>query len=289
MLSRSDRSSPHSAQLGEKESLSAGSGALLEVRNLGKRMRSREGRALEVLRDLSFDVREREVVSVVGPSGVGKTTLMRLIAGLMPQSSGNVRFMGAAVSDVPTSVSMVFQDYHKSLFPWLTVEKNARMGARALPKESAKAAVEYALSRVGIKGFGKHYPWELSGGMQQRVALARAMVSDPKLLLMDEPFASVDALTRSHLEDVLLDLWEAGEFACVLVTHDVGEAVYLSDRIVVLSARPAHVLAEVDVDLPRPRHQRDTRLLPRFAELQAEVLDYVSHAGKIVMGGRAEG
>lgn len=258
--------------------------ALLDVDRLCKRFQTREGTWLEVTRDLSFSLAPREFLGIVGPSGAGKTTLLRTISGLSAPSGGEVRYQGAPVSDVPSSVSIVFQEYNKSLFPWFSVRKNVAIGARTLGKGEAAERVDAALAQVGLSEFASVYPWELSGGMQQRVALARAMVSDPRLLLMDEPFASVDALTRSHLEDVVLQLWEQSNFGCLLVTHDVSEAVYLCDRVLVLSARPSAILAEIVIDLPRPRSQQATRLLPRFAELQAGVLERVEHAGRSAVG-----
>lgn len=258
--------------------------ALLEVDHVCKWLETRDGLSLEVTRDLSFSVAPGELVSIVGPSGAGKTTLLRAISGLSAPTSGTVRFEGSPVTDVPASVSIVFQEYNKSLFPWQSVRKNVAMGTRSLPKDVAAKRVGSALARVGLAAFANLYPWELSGGMQQRVALARAMVSDPRLLLMDEPFASVDALTRAHLEDVVLELWRQSHFGCLLVTHDVAEAVYLSDRVLVLSARPSSILAEIPIDLPRPRSQKTTRLEPRFAELQAIVLERVEHAGRDAIG-----
>ncbi len=226
------------------------------------------------------------VVSIVGPSGAGKTTLLRAASGLRPPDRGEVHFDGRPLLDVVPGISVVFQEYNKSLFPWLSVARNVAMGARHLPAERRTGEVEAALRRVGLAGFGARYPWELSGGMQQRAALARALISDPRVLMMDEPFASVDALTRGHLEDVVSDLWERSSFAALLVTHDVAEAIYLADRVLVLSARPSRVLAEVAVQLPRPRSHGRTRLLPEFAELEAQVLERVEEAGRATIGSR---
>jgi NitT/TauT family transport system ATP-binding protein len=184
------------------------------------------------------------------------------------------------VNGVPDWLSIVFQEYNKTLFPWLSVRKNVRLAIRGRPKPEAERTIESVLSQVDLAEFADRYPWELSGGMQQRVALARAIVGDPELLLMDEPFASVDALTRSTLEDMVLRLWTDAGFAVVLVTHDIGEAVYLSDRVLAMSRRPSTILAEVAVDLPRPRSQGVTRALPRFHELSAELLGLVTHAGE---------
>jgi len=174
----------------------------------------------------------------------------------------------------------VFQEYNKTLFPWLSVRANVRLAVRDIPKEAAGLRIDEALAQVGLADFASHYPWELSGGMQQRVALARAMASHPELLLMDEPFASVDALTRAKLEDMVLGLWQQARFAAILVTHDIGEAIYLSDRVMALSGRPSTILSEVRIDLPRPRSQSVTRALPRFHELSTQLLALVEHAGQ---------
>lgn len=257
---------------------------VLSLEHLGVTLTGRDGSVTEVTADVSLDVGRREFVSIVGPSGSGKTTLLRAASGLRRPTAGRVSFAGRDVAGVPRGISVVFQEYNKSLFPWLSIGKNVAMGARRLPPAERAEHVRSALGQVGLDGFASRYPWELSGGMQQRAALARAMVSDPQLLMMDEPFASVDALTRGHLEDVVADLWERSEFAALLVTHDVGEAVYLSDRVLVLSARPSRVLAEIEIDLPRPRSQSHTRRLPRFVELEAEVLERVEEAGRAAVG-----
>jgi NitT/TauT family transport system ATP-binding protein len=252
---------------------------VLSLRNLGMTLRGRDGSVTEVSAGLAFDVAPGEFVSIVGPSGSGKTTLLRAASGLRMPTAGEVLFSGKPLRGVVPGISVVFQEYNKSLFPWLSIGKNVAMGARRLPPAERNARVQEALHKVGLEGFASRYPWELSGGMQQRAALARALISDPQVLMMDEPFASVDALTRGHLEDVVADLWERSSFAALLVTHDVAEAVYLADRVLVMSARPSRILAEIVVDLPRPRPHHHTRRLPRFAELEAEVLERVEEAG----------
>ena len=257
---------------------------ILSLNHIAVTLLSADGTSHEITRDVSLEVAQREIVSIVGPSGSGKTTLLRAASGLRPPSSGTVTFRGDAVRQVPAGMSIVFQEYNKSLFPWLTIAKNVAMGSREKTKEARRAHAEDALIKVGLSGMGSRFPWELSGGMQQRAALARAMVSNPSLLMMDEPFASVDALTRNHLEDVVLQLWQSSEFAIVMVTHDVGEAVYLSDRVLVLSARPSVVLAEIPIDLPRPRTQLETRKSKAFVDLQAQVLERVEHAGRRSVG-----
>ena len=257
---------------------------VLSLDHLSVTLTGRDGSVTEVTADVSLEVGEHEFVSIVGPSGSGKTTLLRAAAGLRRPTAGKVRFAGRDVNGVPPGISVVFQEYNKSLFPWLSIGRNVAMGARRLPPAARAEHVTDALRKVGLDGFASRYPWELSGGMQQRAALARALVSDPQLLMMGEPFASVDALTRGHLEDVVADLWERSSFASLLVTHDVGEAVYLSDRVLVLSARPSRVLAEITVDLPRPRSQSHTRQLSRFVELEAQVLERVEEAGRAAVG-----
>lgn len=253
---------------------------VLTLEHVGVTLRGRDGSVTEVTADVSLDLRRREFVSIVGPSGCGKTTLLRAASGLRRPSRGHVRFGAETLSDVVPGISIVFQEYNKSLFPWLSIARNVALGARGRPAAERAPAVRNALRQVGLDGFDSRYPWELSGGMQQRAALARALVSDPQVLMMDEPFASVDALTRGHLEDVVAELWERSSFAALLVTHDVAEAVYLADRVLVLSGRPSRVLAEIPVDLPRPRTHAHTRRLPEFAELEQRVLERVEEAGR---------
>ena len=252
----------------------------LRVTAVSKSLTSADGRVLLVNRDVSLTVRPGEFISIVGPSGAGKTTLLRTLGGLATPDAGTVQHRGEPTRGVPSWLSMVFQEYNKTLFPWLSVRKNVRLAVRDIPKDAADQRIDEALAQVGLTDFAGHYPWELSGGMQQRVALARAMASHPELLLMDEPFASVDALTRAKLEDMVLGLWQQARFAAILVTHDIGEAVYLSDRVMALSGRPSTILAEVRIDLPRPRSQSETRALPRFHELSSQLLALVEHAGQ---------
>ncbi len=252
--------------------------------HVGVTLSGQDGSVVEVSRDVSLALAPREFVSIVGPSGAGKTTLLRAASGLRRPTTGEVSFDGEPLTDVRAGISVVFQEYNKSLFPWMSIGKNVAMAARHLPAAERASRVADALRLVALEGMGSRYPWELSGGMQQRAALARALVSGPRVLMLDEPFASVDALTRGLLEDVVADLWERSSFAALLVTHDVGEAVYLSDRVLVLSARPSRIMAEVTIDLPRPRRQTHTRRLQRFVELEAEVLELVYKAGRGSVG-----
>ncbi|NGN66520.1 ABC transporter ATP-binding protein [Streptomyces sp. A7024] len=223
--------------------------------------------------DLSLAVEAGELVTVVGPSGCGKSTLLRCIAGLQRPTGGRVLLNGDEIRDVPDSLAMVFQSYGRSLLPWLSVRDNValvlrhRYGSR---RERRAAALE-ALAEVGLADAAAKHPGQLSGGMQQRVAIARALAYGPKLLLMDEPFGSVDAQTREDLEDLLLALRARTPVTVVLVTHDIDESVYLGDRVVVLTGAPGRVLAELPVGLPADRDQIKTRQDPEFVRLRAEV------------------
>jgi len=221
--------------------------------------------------DFSIDVASSEFLAVVGPSGCGKSTLLRLAAGLLQPSSGEMSLDGKAVTAPPPGVVYLFQQYSKSLFPWRTVLENVMFplegGGAGSRKDNELACRDY-IRQVGLVGSEQKYPWQLSGGMQQRVAIARALAARPKVLLLDEPFSAVDALTRIELQALVLDLWTRNNFTALLVTHDVEEAVFLSDRIAVLSNRPTRLTEVIDVGLPRPRDQFETRKLPRFFELR---------------------
>jgi NitT/TauT family transport system ATP-binding protein len=223
--------------------------------------------------DLTFDVNAGEIVSIVGPSGCGKTTLLKVLAGLLAPTGGTILFQAKAVTGVPQGLAMVFQEYSRSLLPWMTVGANIELPLRYQPVDARERGrrVAESLEAVGLLGFSDRYPWQLSGGMQQRVAIARALAYQPKLLLMDEPFASVDAQTRADLEDLVATVRDRFDITIVLVTHDIDEAVYLSDRVVVLSKAPSTVLAEIDIDLPRPRDQIATKASEQFVAKRVEV------------------
>jgi NitT/TauT family transport system ATP-binding protein len=225
------------------------------------------------LEDVSFHVAEGELVAVVGPSGCGKTTLLMCIAGLMGPSSGEVRLEGRVVGSPPKQMVMIFQNYHNSLLPWRNVVGNVLLALehRKIPLHQKMEIADDFLDSVGLQEFGKHYPWELSGGMQQRVAIARGLAYGSDIILMDEPFASVDAQTRSELEDFLLQIWKKYGKTIVLVTHDIDEAVYLSDRVIVLSKRPAVVVDSIPVPLPRPRNQLETKADRSFIALRSRI------------------
>jgi NitT/TauT family transport system ATP-binding protein len=245
---------------------------MLEIRELGKTYGTGE-KLTHALRSISFSIGEGELVCVVGPSGCGKTTLLKCIAGLLQPTRGEVVLHGAPVTAPPEEMAVVFQEYNRSLMPWSTVRNNVLLPLRHKKLSGAERAtlVEDSLAAVGLTRFIDHYPWQLSGGMQQRVAIARALAYQPSILLMDEPFASVDAQTRGDLEDLVLRVREEYGITILFVTHDIDESVYLSDRIVVLTNAPTVVKEIVGVDLPSPRDQLETKELSEFAHLRAHV------------------
>ena len=226
-----------------------------------------------VLDGISYDVTDGHYVSIVGPSGVGKTTLLRLLTGLASPTSGEISVRGKRLSGAPDGLAVVLQDYTRSLMPWLTVEKNIALPLRnqKLGKAEMNERIAASLAEVGLEGNAKAYPWQLSGGMQQRVSIARAIAVRPSILVMDEPFASVDAQTRFDLEDLVLKVRSDFGITTLMVTHDIDEAVYLSDEIVVLYGKPAKVRDVVTVEIPFPRSQIETRNDPRFADLRTHV------------------
>jgi NitT/TauT family transport system ATP-binding protein len=252
--------------------MSKGGGQVLEIRKLGKTYGTGE-RATHAIADVSFAVEDGEFVCVVGPSGCGKTTLLKCVGGLLSPGSGEVLLRGRKVTSPPEEMALVFQEYGRSLMPWSSVWNNVLLPLRhkKLAATKRKTLVEEALAAVGLTRFSHHYPWQLSGGMQQRVAIARALAYQPSILLMDEPFASVDAQTRGDLEDLVLQVREEFAVTIVFVTHDIDESVYLSDRVVVLTHAPTEVKEIIDVDLPFPRDQITTKELPEFAHLRGHV------------------
>jgi NitT/TauT family transport system ATP-binding protein len=228
---------------------------------------------------VSLNVARGELVSIVGPSGCGKSTLLRCIAGLITPTAGRIVLHGEPVQHVPDRLAVVFQDYGRSLYPWLSVRDNAALPLRRTTRDRAarRKAADAALAAVGLTGaagmsdVGDKHPWQLSGGMQQRVAIARALAADPVLLLMDEPFGSVDAQTREDLEDLILRVRRERDITILLVTHDIDESVYVGDRVIVLSRGPGRVRADLPVSLPEPRDQITTKELPEFVRLRTEV------------------
>ena len=253
-----------------------GEPAVVSLQSVRKSFRV-SGQERVALAGITFEVRRGEFVCVVGPSGAGKTTLLRCMAGLAAPTSGEARFEGAPLQRVPEQVGVVFQDYSRSLYPWLTVNRNVALPlkARGVDRSTRAARTAEVLGSVGLADVGRHYPWQLSGGMQQRVAIARALAYRPELLLMDEPFASVDAQTRFELEDLILRLHHEFSVTVIFVTHDIDEAIYLADRVVVLSAPPGVVSEVVQVGLPRPRDQITTKEDERFARHREHILGLV--------------
>ncbi len=224
---------------------------------------------LDVLEDININVKENEFVCIIGPSGCGKSTLLRVIAGLEPATDGEVFYRGEKLVKPRREIGMVFQNY--SLMPWLSVEDNISMGLnfKKASKEEKKKTVDKFLGIVGLENFRKSYPYELSGGMQQRVAIARALANSPDVLLMDEPFGALDAYTRILLQKELLRIWEYDKRTIIFVTHSVDEAIYLADRIIMMSRRKGFIEREIAIDMPRIRDRSD----PRYAKLTQELLE----------------
>ncbi|AXE90041.1 ABC transporter ATP-binding protein [Streptomyces sp. Go-475] len=252
---------------------------MLDVHGLRK-VYEGSGRRTEAVRDLTFTVEAGELVCLVGPSGCGKTTLLKCVGGLLAPTSGEVRLAGRRVDGPPPGTAFVFQEYGRSLFPWMRVGQNVELPLKQkkLSRERRRALVADALESVGLADASGAYPWQLSGGMQQRVAIARALAYEPEVLLMDEPFAAVDAQTRADLEDLVRRLWRERGITILFVTHDIDEAVYLGERVIVLSASPTVVQEQLKVDLPAERDQVRTRVSPRFAELRTRVYEQIQAA-----------
>lgn len=238
------------------------------------------GGPVEAVRDLTFDLHRGELACLVGPSGSGKTTLLRCIAGLLEPSGGIIELAGRAVTEPPRGMAVVFQEYGRSLFAWMTVRQNIDLPLKAhkVAKGERRRLVNEAIDAVGLSHAADSYPWQLSGGMQQRVAIARALASEPQVLLMDEPFAAVDAQTRADLEDLILQIWARTGVTVLFVTHDIDESVYLGQRVIVLSSSPTVVQEDLSIDLPAGRDQLTTRSLPRFVELRAHVYEQIQLA-----------
>jgi len=238
------------------------------IRDLGKAFPKEGGTVTQALENVNLEISDEEFVCLVGPSGCGKTTLLRIIAGLETATTGSVTVDGRAVTGPNPKRGMVFQEY--SLFPWRRVIDNVAFGLemKGVPKEERRRTADRYLEMVGLSQFRDAYPYELSGGMRQRVAIARALANDPDVLLMDEPFGALDAQTRNRMQKELLSLWEQTKKTIVFVTHSVDEAVYLSDRIVVLSPRPGSVREIIEIPWPRPRD----RTSAGFAEVRRRVL-----------------
>ncbi|GGQ30219.1 ABC transporter ATP-binding protein [Streptomyces griseomycini] len=252
---------------------------MLDVRGLRK-VYEGSGRRTEAVRDLTFTVGAGELVCLVGPSGCGKTTLLKCVGGLLAPTAGEVTLAGRKVDGPPPGTAFVFQEYGRSLFPWMRVGANVELPLKqkGLGTSRRRELVADALESVGLADAAGAYPWQLSGGMQQRVAIARALAYEPDVLLMDEPFAAVDAQTRADLEDLVRGLWRERGITVLFVTHDIDEAVYLGERVIVLSSSPTVVQEQLEVDLPLERDQLSTRVAPRFAELRTHVYERIQAA-----------
>ncbi|MDX8498973.1 ABC transporter ATP-binding protein [Mesorhizobium sp. VK4C] len=250
----------------------AAAGLRIDFENVSHRFELK-GEPLPVLDNVSFSVEPGSFVALLGPSGCGKSTLLRLLAGLDHPTAGAVKVDGETVGDPDPSRILVFQD--PTLFPWRTVWDNVALGLEAQGiLRSARQRVDEAVTLVGLTGFDKAYPHQLSGGMAQRVALARALVNEPQLLLLDEPLGKLDSLTRLTMQGEIVKLWQEAGLTALLVTHDVEEALFLTERVLVFGQRPARIVADIAVNLPYPRHRGD----PRLAELRREALGHLGLA-----------
>ena len=247
----------------------------LSIRGVNKWFTAPDGTPVRVLEDVTLSIAPGEMVCVVGPSGCGKSTLLRLIAGLDVPSSGELRVGGEEIAGPSAQRGLMFQD--PNLFPWLTVRRNVQAGlvARGILNQK-RHEVEEFLRLVGLETFADVYPHQLSGGMAQRVALARALVNHPRVLLLDEPLGALDAFTRMRMQDEVLRLWEARGTTMLLVTHDIDEAIYMSDRIVMMTPRPGRIDRIIDVELPRSRERNS----PAFLALRSQILETLHFAGR---------
>src|SRR6185312_12467906 len=253
--------------------------AMLSVRGL-KKVYHTDGGDIEAVRNLTFDLKAGELACLVGPSGSGKTTLLKCISGLLAPTEGEVLLDGARVTGPPKKMAVVFQEYGRSLFPWMRVRENVELPLKnaGMGKAERDKLVDEALEAVGLDHVPQSYPWQLSGGMQQRVAIARAVAYQPEVLLMDEPFAAVDAQTRADLEDLIRTVWKKLGVTVLFVTHDIDESVYLGQRVIILSSSPTVVQEDLEIDLPDERDQLNTRALPRFTELRHHVYEQIQLA-----------
>ncbi|WBB61845.1 ABC transporter ATP-binding protein [Streptomyces sp. WMMC500] len=252
---------------------------MLEVHGL-KKVYEGQGRRVEAVRDLTFTLGEGEFACLVGPSGCGKTTMLKCVAGLLPPTAGEVLLDGRPVTGPPPGVAVVFQEYGRSLLPWMSAYDNVDLPLRhtKVPKARRRELVRESLAAVGLPDVDKAYPWQLSGGMQQRVAIARAIAYQPRVLLMDEPFAAVDAQTRAELEDLIRDLWHKLGVTILFITHDIDEAVYLGQRVLILSSSPTVVREQLPIGLPGERDQLHTRADTEFTRLRTHVYEQIQAA-----------
>ncbi len=250
---------------------------IIEARGL-QRYFNVNGKRLTVFDGLSCAVQQGGFLSIVGPSGCGKSTLLKLISGLDRPNGGEILFRGKPVTGPADGMIYVFQQYTKSIFPWRTVIQNIEFGLashKSLPRAQAREKCMEYVKLVGLDGYENHYPYQLSGGMQQRVVIARAMICEPAVLLMDEPFSAVDALTRALLQELVLKIWSDIKFTVLFVTHDVEEAVFLSSQIISLTKAPATIHENVAIDLPYPRDQIATRADPRFTDFRQRLFSSI--------------
>lgn len=247
----------------------------LAIRGVSRSFAGLRGKApVQALLPIDFEVNENDFVTILGPSGCGKSTLLRIVAGLDFPSSGQVLLDGAPVAGPGADRGFVFQSY--TLFPWLTVEQNIRFGLRerALPEAAQKERCDFFVAKVGLRGFEQHYPKQLSGGMQQRTAIARALANDPKILLLDEPFGALDNQTRVLMQELLLSIWEQAQKTVLFVTHDIDEAIFMANRVVVLSARPGRIKGEFAVPFEHPRHYT-LKTTPEFMAIKARLTEEI--------------
>jgi NitT/TauT family transport system ATP-binding protein len=243
------------------------------VRDVGIRLASSEG-PRQILESITFDVTPAEILGIVGRSGTGKTTLLRVLGGLLPATTGIVDLDGQRVVGPSPTVVTVFQDYQNALLPWRTVASNAALGLEGrVSRAVLHDRVQQALAFVGLNGRERDYPWRLSGGMQQRVQIARALAVRPRVLLMDEPFGALDAMTKAALQDEVLRVQHETSATIVFITHDLDEAIYLADRVLVLSGTPGRIALECVSALPRPRHQISTRELPDYLRARHQLAE----------------
>ncbi|MGM7670436.1 ABC transporter ATP-binding protein [Microbacterium sp. A93] len=239
-----------------------------------------QAEAVEAIRDLTFSIPQGQLVCIVGPSGAGKTTLLKCIAGLLPPTAGRLEIEGKPITGPPKTMAVVFQEYGRSLYPWMSVQANVELPLKSagISKAERRQRSSEALEAVDLSDAADKYPWQLSGGMQQRVAIARAVAYRPQILLMDEPFAAVDAQTRADLEDLVRKIWKELGVTVLFVTHDIDESVYLGQRVIVLSNRPTVVQDDVTINLPDERDQLTTRSDPRFVELRRHIYGEIQRA-----------
>ncbi|HWP24780.1 MAG TPA: ABC transporter ATP-binding protein [Xanthobacteraceae bacterium] len=244
--------------------------AYIEARNVNLTFRPSNRAPVRALYGFDIDVREGELLSIVGPSGCGKSTFLNILLGLIKPDSGQISMRGKAITGPGPDRAMVFQEF--GLLPWRTVQSNIELGLelKGVPAEARHKISRGLIDMVGLSGFEQHYPHELSGGMKQRVGLARALATDPDVLLMDEPFAALDAQTRDLMQVELLRIWSQARKTMLFVTHQIDEAIYLSDRVLVMTKRPGHAKKIFDIDLPRPR-EYEMRVTPEFNELKLEI------------------